>query len=55
MLKKTGGYLFLLVALACFGLALVTIAARFGGDVALICFASGLGFGALGIGNKMIG
>lgn len=54
-MKKVFAWISYAVALACFGLALVTIAARFGGDVALICFASGLGFGALGIGNKMIG
>lgn len=54
-MKKAFGWLIIAVALGCFALALVTIAARFGGDVALICFASGLGFGALGIGNKMIG
>jgi hypothetical protein len=53
-MKKAFGWLIIAVALCCFAVALVTIAARFGGDVALICFASGLGFGAMGIGNKMI-
>ena len=54
-MKKAFAWILYAVALVCFGLALVTIAARFGGDVALICFASGVGFGALGMGNKMIG
>ena len=54
-MKKFFGWVFIAISLGCFGIALVTIAARFGGDVALICLASGIGFGALGIGNKMIG
>ena len=54
-MKKFFGWVIIAAALGCFAIALVTIAARFGGDVALICFASGLGFGALGIGNKFIG
>lgn len=54
-MKKTFGWIAIAFALVAFALALVTIAARFGGDVALICFASGVGFGALGMGNKMIG
>ena len=54
-MKKAFGWIAIAVALVAFAVALVTIAARFGGDVALICFASGLGFGALGIGNKFIG
>jgi hypothetical protein len=53
-MKKFFGWVVLALALACFALALVTIAARFGGDVMLICLFSGIGFGALGIGNKMI-
>lgn len=54
-MKKAFAWISYAVALGCFGLALITIAARFGGDVMVICLLSGLGFGALGIGNKMIG
>lgn len=54
-MKKAFGWVIIAFALGCFAVALVTIAARYGGDVALICFAAGIGFGALGIGNKMIG
>lgn len=54
-MKKAFGWIVIAFALACFAVALVTIAARFGGDVALICFASMVGFGALGMGNKWIG
>jgi len=53
-MKKAFGWIVIAFALIAFAVALVTIAARFGGDVALICFAFGVGFGALGIGNKMI-
>lgn len=53
-MKKVFGWIAIAFALIAFAVALVTIAARFGGDVALICLASGIGFGALGIGNKMI-
>lgn len=53
-MKKFFGWAILTVALACFALAVVTIAAVFGKDVALIVTLSLLGFGAMGIGNKMI-
>lgn len=53
-MRKFFGWVILLIALACFALAVVTIAAVFGKDVALIITLSLLGFGALGIGNKMI-
>ena len=53
-MKKAFGWLIIALSLGCFALALVTIAARFGGDVMVICLLSGIGFGAMGIGNKMI-
>ncbi len=53
-MKKAFGWIAIAFALVAFAVALVAIAARFGGDVMVICLFSGLGFGALGIGNKMI-
>ena len=55
MLKKITGWIIIAFALGCFVLTIITIAAVFGKDVALIVTLSLLGFGALGIGNKMIG
>ena len=53
-MKKAFGWIAIAFALVAFAVALVTIAAVFGKDVALIVTLSLLGFGALGIGNKMI-
>ena len=53
-MKKAFAWVSYALALACFGLALVTIAARFGGDVALIVAVSAVGFAFMGMGNKLI-
>ena len=53
-MKKFFGWVVMAVALGCFALALVTIAARFGGDVALIVAVSAVGFAFMGMGNKLI-
>jgi hypothetical protein len=53
-MKKVFAWISYAVALGCFAVALVTIAARFGGDVALIVAVSAVGFAFMGMGNKMI-
>ncbi len=53
-MKKFFGWVIIAAALGCFAIALVTIAARFGGDVALIVAVSAVGFAFMGMGNKLI-
>jgi len=53
--KKVFGWILLLAALACFGLALSVIAATFGVNVAVIVGFSGLGLALMGTGSKMVG